>query len=58
MLAREPEMLSFIPFARYVSLSKAMDHEIGLDAGTFTLAKSPAKLKKVDWDQVVRSLND
>ena len=44
MLAREPEMLSFIPFARYVSLSKAMDHEIRLDAGTITLAKSPEKL--------------
>lgn len=48
MLAREPEMLSFIPFARYVRLSKGIDHETGLVAGTVTLEKSPEKLRKVD----------
>ena len=41
-------MLSFIPFARYMSLSNGIDHEMGLVAGTVTLAKSPEKLRKVD----------
>jgi len=45
MLEREPDMLSFFPFDRYVSLSKATDHETGLDVGTIALAKSPEKLE-------------
>jgi len=45
MLEREPDMLSFFPPDRYVSLSKAIDHEMGADVGTVTFAKSPEKLE-------------